>query len=138
MRDAGAGSPGETLARVALVLGGLTVATQVRFEGVGFVDLLVGGKVVVEIDGRAYHQDPAAFRRDRERDRVLAALGYPVLRYAFTEVLEPGWDPVHDVESVAWRQGIALNRASHPQPKLWDSLRRASNWSDASELHRVS
>lgn len=89
--DAGAESPPETLARLALRTRGFEVRTQVRFDGIGRVDLLVGDSVVVEVDGRAYHSDPVAFVADRQRDRALQALGFRVLRFAASEVLsEPG------------------------------------------------
>ncbi|MCL1898876.1 MAG: endonuclease domain-containing protein, partial [Micrococcales bacterium] len=37
-------------------------------------------KVVVEIDGRKYHQTAAAFSADRVRDNALHASGYQTLR----------------------------------------------------------
>lgn len=87
LADAGAESPPETLARLALRTRGIEVRTQVRFEGIGRVDLLVGDSVVVEVDGRSYHADPVAFVADRQRDRALQALGFRVLRFAASEVL---------------------------------------------------
>ncbi len=89
--DAGAASPPETLARLALLKWGFEVRTQVTFDGIGRVDLLVGDAVVVEVDGRAYHSDPVAFVADRRRDRALQGLGFRVLRFAASEVLsDPG------------------------------------------------
>jgi very-short-patch-repair endonuclease len=37
-------------------------------------------KVIVEVEGYAYHAGGRAFERDRERDTTLAARGYVVLR----------------------------------------------------------
>jgi very-short-patch-repair endonuclease len=37
-------------------------------------------KLVAELDGRAFHEDPDAFERDRERDADLAAAGFRVIR----------------------------------------------------------
>lgn len=37
-------------------------------------------RLIVEIDGFAFHSSPAAFERDRHRDAVLAAAGYRVMR----------------------------------------------------------
>jgi very-short-patch-repair endonuclease len=37
-------------------------------------------RLVVEIDGYAYHSDRQAFERDRSRDATLAAHGYRVIR----------------------------------------------------------
>jgi hypothetical protein len=38
-------------------------------------------RLVVELDGFAYHRDRAAFERDRERDAILQLAGYRVLRF---------------------------------------------------------
>ena len=37
-------------------------------------------RLVVELDGRSYHQTRAAFERDRIRDTALQLAGYRVLR----------------------------------------------------------
>jgi len=45
-------------------------------------------KLVVELDGYAYHSDRTSFERDRRRDRELQARGYVVLRFTYREVIE--------------------------------------------------
>ena len=55
---------------------------------VGEVDLVVAGRVVVELDGLAYHSGRREFREDRRRDRELALQGYVVLRFTAEDVLE--------------------------------------------------
>lgn len=45
-------------------------------------------RVVVEIDGQAYHSLSPAFERDRLRDATLAAAGYRVLRITWKRLLE--------------------------------------------------
>jgi len=85
--DPGAQSIAETLARVALVAAGLSVTTQVHIASVGYVDMVVNGRVIVEVDGRAYHSDPAAFNRDRRRDRAAYLAGYVPLRFTYAEVV---------------------------------------------------
>jgi very-short-patch-repair endonuclease len=58
---------------------------------VGYVDLLfTRQRVVVELDGRAYHTDPERFQRDRERQNRLVALGYVVLRFTWDDVVHRG------------------------------------------------
>ena len=37
-------------------------------------------RLVVELDSRAFHSDPAAFERDRKRDADLQVWGYRVIR----------------------------------------------------------
>lgn len=82
-----AGSSGETCARVALEDAGLSVVPQVVIPGVGRVDFVVEGRVVVEIDGFAYHSDPMQFTIDRRRDATLTALGYRVLRFTWADAV---------------------------------------------------
>jgi len=54
-----------------------------RFE----VDLLwPAQRLVVEVDGFAYHSDPASFERDRRRDGELAAAGYTVIRVTWHQI----------------------------------------------------
>jgi very-short-patch-repair endonuclease len=45
-------------------------------------------RVVVELDGYAFHDDRAAFERDRERDAILAAHGYVVVRITITRLTD--------------------------------------------------
>ena len=68
----------ESLVRVALRDVGLRVDPQVVVPGVGRVDLLVEGRVVVEVDGRVWHDGEQA--RDYWRDLELARLGFVVVR----------------------------------------------------------
>lgn len=77
----------ETLARAIAVDLGLEVRSQVVFPGIGRVDLVVQGVVVVEADGDQFHSDPAARRRDRQRDAKLAAIGRPVLRFGYDQLV---------------------------------------------------
>ncbi len=66
---------------------GLTVQQQVRVPGVGRVDMrVVGTPLLIEVDGRTYHQDPASFENDRRRDAELAARGLTVVRLSFMRV----------------------------------------------------
>ena len=103
--DPGSGSIGESIARVALVGAGLTVQTQARIPGVGRVDMLVEGLVVVEVDGFAYHSGRQEFREDRRRDRVaLVRHGLAVLRFAFE-------DAVYDTERLVETVRAALAAA---------------------------
>jgi very-short-patch-repair endonuclease len=66
---------------------GLAFAQQVPFARVGFVDFLVEGCLVVEVDGFVFHSGRTEFRRDRARDRVMLRNGFPTLRIPADEVL---------------------------------------------------
>jgi hypothetical protein len=45
-------------------------------------------RVVVETDGRAFHDNPMAFERDRKRDRELQLSGYRVVRFTYRQIEE--------------------------------------------------
>lgn len=79
-------SPLETLARMDLEDAGLNYDDGVDIEGVGEIDLLVEGRVVVELDGYIFHCDEYQFGLDRWRDRRLVARGYLPLRFTRKEV----------------------------------------------------
>ena len=49
--------------------------------------VVVGTRLVIEVDGRLYHQDPSAFQEDRRRDAELAARGYAVVRLSYAKVM---------------------------------------------------
>lgn len=76
----------ESLLRVALRGAGLRANPQVSIAGVGRVDFLVE-RVIVEVDGFAYHSGRQQYREDRRRDRAAHAAGYAVLRFTFEEVM---------------------------------------------------
>lgn len=79
-------SPLETLARMDLHAAGLSFEDGVEIEGVGEVDLVVEGWVVVELDGYTYHCDEYQFGLDRWRDRRLVARGFLPLRFTRKDV----------------------------------------------------
>lgn len=79
-------SPLETLARIQLRGADLDVADGVGIGGVGEVDLLVAGWLVVELDGYEYHSDMWTFDHDRARDRELTQQGYTVVRFTANNV----------------------------------------------------
>jgi len=47
-----------------------------------------GERLVVEVDGYAFHSTRAAFERDRVRDADLQAHGYRVLRFTWRRLAE--------------------------------------------------
>jgi very-short-patch-repair endonuclease len=85
--DARSESGLETLARVRLHGRGIRVRPQVRFAGIGRVDLLIGERLVLELDGEQWHSSPEARERDRRRDAALVALGCLPLRAGFVRVV---------------------------------------------------
>jgi very-short-patch-repair endonuclease len=77
----------ETLMRLALRAARLRVRSQVRIGGIGRVDLLVGDRLVMELDGAAWHGGVADFERDRARDRALMARGCLIMRASYRQVM---------------------------------------------------
>lgn len=78
--DAAAEAGGESIMRILLRKTGCRVESQVEIEGVGRVDLLVEGWLIVECDSRAHHSSWEQQKKDRHRDQAAAALGYVTYR----------------------------------------------------------
>jgi very-short-patch-repair endonuclease len=76
----------ETLMRLGLRRRRLQVRSQVRIAG-DRVDLLVGDRLVIELDGQAWHDRPGDYLRDRARDRRLVEAGFVVLRAGYQQVM---------------------------------------------------
>lgn len=93
--DPSAESGTETLVRLRLRRRGIRVRTQFQIGAVGRVDLLIGDRLVIEVDSRAHHTGVEAYRRDRRRDRRLVGLGYVVIRLAYEDVLFD-WDEAEE------------------------------------------
>lgn len=79
-------SPLETLARLQLHDAGVPFEDGVVVPHVGEVDLLVDGRLVMELDGYTYHEDDFQFAKDRTRDRELVRQGYRVARFTRKDV----------------------------------------------------
>lgn len=60
---------------------GWHIELQVPLPGIGRVDFLIEGFLIVEVDGFAYHSSRDAMRRDVGRNNASALSGYAVLRY---------------------------------------------------------
>ena len=98
----------ETLARLALRRLRIDVIPQYRIAGVGRVDLLIGDRLVLELDGEAWHD----FETDRARDRLLIARGYVVLRASYSQVFKE-WAVLEAQIVELVRRREHLWRASH-------------------------
>jgi len=85
--DGRADSGTETIVRHRLRARGLRVEIIVGLRGVGTVDLLVEGRLIIECDGREFHDDDEAFERDRTRDLHAARQRYRTLRFTWFMVL---------------------------------------------------
>ena len=83
----------ETIARFFLRRLGLRVEVLVEIDGLGEVDLLIEGRLIVELDGKEFHTAAEQFENDRRRDMVAATLRYRSLRFSWYRVLFQ-WDQV--------------------------------------------
>jgi len=76
----------ESITRVRLLWAGVTCREQVVVDGHA-VDLLIGERLIIQLDGRHHLEDPAQLARDRRQDRRLRRMGYTVLRYGYDDII---------------------------------------------------
>ncbi|WP_374977372.1 endonuclease domain-containing protein [Microbacterium trichothecenolyticum] len=86
--DGRAQSGPETLVRLMLLGLGCVVDLQVEFDGVGFVDIVADGWLVVECDSKQHHADWDQQVKDYTRDLQLAQRGFAVLRLTAKDIME--------------------------------------------------
>lgn len=87
----------ESVLRCAFEDAGLAFEIQVKIAGVGRVDFVVEGVLVVEADSRLAHAKWSQQVRDRDRDLELARRGIPTLRTHYTVIMT---DPQSIVDAV--------------------------------------
>lgn len=83
----------ESLLRLRLHLRGITLQSQVDIAGVGRVDFLLAGRIILEADGRDNHDGASKRHKDLLRDAAAAAQGYETLRFDYAMILFR-WDLV--------------------------------------------
>jgi very-short-patch-repair endonuclease len=84
----------------------------VKVPGVGRVDLLVEGHVILELDGYIWHGDEEAFERDHRRDLAAGLAHYRVLRFTYDQVMFE-WPSVY-AAVLAARQARPSTSRIHP------------------------
>lgn len=109
--DTRAESGGESIVRLRLHRIRLHAEPQVWVDGVGRVDLLVGDRLVVEVDGFETHGTREAFERDRRRDRALVERGYLVIRVTMQQIFAE-WDRIERSIQAVVRSGRHRRRAA--------------------------
>jgi len=97
----------ESLVRWRLHRLGIEARSQYRIDGVGRVDLLVGDRLIIELDG-ATHDDAAGVRNDRRRDATSSAAGFRTERFGYAQVVYD-WARVQAAILAIIRQGDHLN-----------------------------
>jgi very-short-patch-repair endonuclease len=94
--DAMADSGAESLVRFRLYSARVSVRVQVAIEGVGTVDLMIGDRLIIEVDGDRYHRTKEQMEEDKRRDRAAASQGYITLRLTYGAVVDT-WEDTLDV-----------------------------------------
>ncbi|MGX1695788.1 type IV toxin-antitoxin system AbiEi family antitoxin domain-containing protein [Microbacterium keratanolyticum] len=94
----------ESLLRLRLHVLGIPLNCQVIISGVGRVDFVVGGCLILEADGEENHGSAGSRHRDRKRDAAASVLGYETLRFDYAQI-------VHDWATVQSAILAALRRA---------------------------
>jgi hypothetical protein len=64
--------------------------TNTHIEGIEVDFVWRDRRLIVEVDGYAYHRSPQAFEDDRERDVRLQVAGWRVLRFTWTQITRRG------------------------------------------------
>ena len=112
--DDRAASGTETMVRLRLRSKGVQVQVQAPIEGLGHVDLLVGERLIIEVDSVKHHTGVQQYREDRRRDQVAATLGLLRMRLTYENVVDEWDDTLNTILSVV-RQG--LHRAPRHREK---------------------
>lgn len=112
--ERGADSLLETLARVLFRDAGIATETQVWIEGIGRVDFLLEGFLIVEIDELAFHLEPRQFKKDRRRDNQAVRHGLPVLRFFYDDVVYAPESVLAQVREVLARGSLRWPHANQP------------------------
>lgn len=101
--DSRSESPLESIVRHRLMGQRIRFGVQVRLQHIGRVDFLIGRRLIVETDGREFH-DPGlgeeaarTFEEDRRRDAEAARQGFSVIRLTWDGVTKH-WD--HALSSI--------------------------------------
>jgi very-short-patch-repair endonuclease len=77
----------ESIGRIRLEGAGLTGEHQVDIPGVGRVDMVIDGRVVIEWDGGT-HRTADQQHEDCRRDALLTTMGYRTLRFSYRLVMD--------------------------------------------------
>lgn len=77
----------ESLLRLRLHLLGIRLDCQVRIRGVGRVDFVIDGRLILEADGKENHASEEKRHKDLVRDAAASALGYETLRFDYSQIV---------------------------------------------------
>ncbi|WP_460486752.1 endonuclease domain-containing protein [Epidermidibacterium keratini] len=102
--DGRAESGTESLVRFRLARAGVKLRPQVTVVGIGKVDLLIGRRLIIEVDSREYHGGQEPYQRDRRRDRRSAGRSYIVVRLTYADVMFHWDEALEDIMQIIRRR----------------------------------
>jgi very-short-patch-repair endonuclease len=97
--DGTADSAIEVVARLLFRDAGIYTETQVELPGIGLVDFLLEGFLIVELDGSS-HFEAHQVRKDRRRNNASTLTGYAVLRYGYQDIVHYPQKVIYEVWQV--------------------------------------
>lgn len=77
----------ESLVRLRMHLLGIRLDCQVLIDGVGRVDFVIDGRLIVEVDGKENHASSERRHKDLVRDAAASRLGYETLRFDYAQII---------------------------------------------------
>lgn len=77
----------ESLLRLRMHQLGIRLDCQVRIDGVGRVDFVVDGRLIIEADGKQNHDGATMRHKDLVRDAAASALGYETLHFDYAQII---------------------------------------------------
>ncbi|BDZ38935.1 endonuclease domain-containing protein [Microbacterium suwonense] len=77
----------ESLLRLRMHQLGIRLDTQIVIDGVGRVDFVIGGRLIIEVDGKENHDGRSNRHKDLARDAAASAAGYETLRFDYAQIV---------------------------------------------------
>lgn len=121
--NGGSDSYPESIIRRRLARAGIRTQIQVKVLDERWIDLLIGDRLALEIDGRGkYLKDPRPsaivhrFEEEKHRDAFLFALGYIVIHVTY-EMLMDDWEATLSMILAVMARGDHLHRPERRQLK---------------------
>ncbi|WP_426184261.1 DUF559 domain-containing protein [Microbacterium sp. TWP3-1-2b2] len=93
----------ESLLRLRLHILGIRLDCQVVINGVGKVDFVIDGRLILEADGKENHDGEVLRHKDLVRDAAASRLGYETLRFDYAQIIHD-WPTVQSAIVGAMRR----------------------------------
>ncbi|MGO2112591.1 MAG: DUF559 domain-containing protein [Pseudoclavibacter sp.] len=121
----------ETIVRFHLRRHQYRVVAQPHVKRVGFVDLRVGDRLIIECDSRRYHTEKEHYANDRRRDLEAVSRGLLVIRLTYEQVRNEWDDTWTKIERVLRHQQHRWSAATRAMATTAEELVWRDSWSHA-------